>query len=120
MLEVDGFHHRNVPIVGIPIPFFHPHGLLRQLLRGFQIVGVELLRRDVIVGIGISGISGLLLLLRGEVILVPLVKNVAGAHAHDDQRQRQRQLDPFLRLFAHHEQTLSDRRMTVSIDGLAD
>jgi len=108
MSELDALACRVVRIIGVAIALFHPLRLLRQLSRGLEIVGIELLRTDVIIGIRISDVAGLLMSLDSDAVLVALVKNVSRSSCSDRQQKPQRQPDSLFGFGAQHAVNLSD------------
>ncbi len=62
---------------------------------------------NVVVRVGISGIARQLLLLGGEAVFVPLIKNVAGANGSDKERDDQCELNPLPCFWTHHAKTVT-------------
>jgi hypothetical protein len=81
-----------VTIVAAAVADFDPYWLLSQLLCRLQVVGIELFRDDVVVGVeGRRLLSGLF-----NGFGMALVKRVAGAQGRQEDGQEQRNLDIFL------------------------
>ncbi len=78
--EVHMFARGLISKISIAVSLFDPHRLLRKLFRAFQIVGIELLRIHVIIGVGVADGIGSFLALNCELVFVALIEDVAGAH----------------------------------------
>jgi hypothetical protein len=75
---------------------------------------MQLLRRDVVIGIGIANILSLLLLLGREVLFMPLVENVSRAQPRHHDCQSKRQPQSLFRFWTHM------RRLYQIADSAAD
>src|SRR5581483_3676630 len=108
MAEFDLPGSRIVAIVVIPVALFHPFRLLRELFGRLQIVGIEFLRADIVIGIRIPHISRALLFFGGNPVLIPLVENVAGPNRGNCKQRPQYKADSLFCFWAQHAVTISN------------
>ena len=103
MSEIAALARRVVRVVRESVAISYPHWLLRQLMGRRQIIGVKLLGRDVKIRFqGSRFLPG-----RSGILLVPLIKNIAGAYGGKRDARRQQQLD-LLFSFGTHGRTLAE------------
>ncbi len=112
--EVDVFVRGLIGEIGVAVSLFDPHRLLGKLLRAFQIVGIKLLRIDVIVLVGVADGIGSFLALNRELVFVALIEDVPGTERGKHKGGKQGQLD-FLPGFGGHDwrETLCDETRVV-------